>query len=74
VAEARKYLAANVPVGPRLCDQLLLPLALTGGGAFVTSPPTEHTRSNIAVIEAFLAVKIVLADLGAHRWRVSVAS
>ncbi len=73
VDDARAYLVANVPVGPHLCDQLLLPLALAGGGTFVTMPPSEHTRTNIAVIEKFLAVEIALTDLGAKRWRVTVA-
>ena len=36
---ARLYLAADVPAGPHLADQLLLPLGIaayqkTGGGAF----------------------------------------
>jgi RNA 3'-terminal phosphate cyclase (ATP) len=36
--EARRYLAADVPVGPHLADQLLLPMALAGGSAFRTVP------------------------------------
>jgi len=31
VDEARAYLAAGVPVGPHLADQLLIPLAMAGG-------------------------------------------
>ena len=34
--EARDYLAAGVPVGEHLADQLLLPIALAGRGAFRT--------------------------------------
>lgn len=67
-----RYLDAKAPVGPHLADQLLLPLVLAGGGSFVTMPPTEHTRTNIAVIEKFLALEFTLADLGDGRWRVSV--
>ena len=72
VAEARKYLAANVPVGPHLADQLLLPLALAGAGSFVTSAPTEHTATNIAVIEKFLDLEFRQDDLGDRRCRISV--
>ncbi len=72
VTEVREYLVAQVPVGPHLADQLLLPLALAGVGSFVTMPPTEHTRTNIAVIEKFLPVEFGLTDLGGGRWRVSV--
>ena len=39
VAGVRAYLAALVPVGPHLADQILLPCALAGGGSFVTMEP-----------------------------------
>ena len=72
VDAVRAYLAANVPVGPHLADQLLLPMALAGGGSFTTMAPTGHTRTNIAVIEKFLPVEITLEDVGEKRWRVTV--
>ena len=49
--------AAEVPVGPHLADQLLLPMALAGGGAFRTSEPTLHTTTNAEVIGRFLPVR-----------------
>lgn len=51
--EARAYLNASAPVGPYLADQLLLPLALAGGGSFVTTQVTAHLRSNALVVETF---------------------
>ena len=72
--EVCSYLAAQVPVGPHLADQLLLPCALAGGGTYITMAPTEHTRTNIATIEKFLAVEINLAQLDVHRWRIAVES
>ncbi|MFE0755080.1 RNA 3'-terminal phosphate cyclase [Inquilinus sp. NPDC058860] len=56
----RQYLASRAPVGPHLADQLLLPMALGAGGRFVTMAPTPHTRTNIAVIEAFLGTRIAV--------------
>jgi RNA 3'-terminal phosphate cyclase (ATP) len=56
--EARRYLAADVPVGPHLADQLLLPLALAGGGRFRTVPLTRHATTNIEVIRQFLGRSI----------------
>jgi len=73
VDEVRAYLAIGAPVGPHLADQLLLPLALAGGGAFVTGGLSEHTRTNIAVIEKFLAIKIGVEKIDETRWRLSVA-
>src|SRR5204862_3429388 len=40
VKNARRWLAARVPAGEHLADQLLLPLALAGGGTFRTSAPS----------------------------------
>ncbi len=74
VKEARAYLDAKAPVGPHLADQLLLPLALAGSGSFVTMQPTEHTSTNIAVIEKFLPVEFTLGDLGGGCWHVCVSS
>jgi len=56
--EARTYLQADVPVGIHLADQLLVPLALAGGGTFRTLTPSAHTLTNIAVISQFLELPI----------------
>lgn len=74
VREVRSFLMAKVPVGPHLADQLLLPLALAGGGSFVTQAPTEHTRTNIAVIEKFLPVEFSAEELSRDRWRIAVSA
>jgi RNA 3'-terminal phosphate cyclase (ATP) len=68
---AKRYLESDVPVGVHLADQLLLPLALAGGGSFVTLPPSAHTRTNIAVIQAFLPVALRCAALDeTGRWKI----
>jgi RNA 3'-terminal phosphate cyclase (ATP) len=54
VAAARRYLAAGVPIGSHLADQLLVPMALAGGGAFRTIALSSHTTTNMAVIRLFL--------------------
>ena len=56
--EARAYLNASAPIDRYLADQLLLPLALAGGGSFVTTDVTQHLRSNALVIEKFTGRKI----------------
>jgi RNA 3'-terminal phosphate cyclase (ATP) len=62
VEEVRAYLDAGAPVGKHLADQLLLPMALAGGGAFRTAAMTPHTRTNIEVIRVFLDVDVRLAE------------
>jgi RNA 3'-terminal phosphate cyclase (ATP) len=58
VQEMRGYLAAGVPVGEHLADQLLLPLALAGSGAFVSLPLSRHATTQIELIPRFLGVRI----------------
>jgi RNA 3'-terminal phosphate cyclase (ATP) len=58
--EAQAYLAADVPVGIHLADQLLIPMALAGGGTFRTLTPTSHTLTNADVIRRFIDVPIVV--------------
>jgi RNA 3'-terminal phosphate cyclase (ATP) len=58
VAEARRYLDAGVPVGEHLADQLLLPMALAGGGALRTLTLSSHARTNIEVLKMFLACEV----------------
>jgi RNA 3'-terminal phosphate cyclase (ATP) len=55
--EVRSYLASDAPVGPHLADQLILPLALAGGGELRCQSLTPHTATNIAVVERFLPVR-----------------
>jgi len=71
--ELRRHLDAGVPVGEHLADQLVLLLGIAGGGEFRTLAPTPHTRTNIAVIERFLPVKIRCEEEDSGAWRLSVA-
>jgi RNA 3'-terminal phosphate cyclase (ATP) len=59
--EVARYEAAGVPVGVHLADQLLLPLALAGGGAFRTMPLSLHATTNADVIRRFLDVTFDVA-------------
>jgi RNA 3'-terminal phosphate cyclase (ATP) len=68
--EARRYLDADVPVGQHLADQLLIPLALAGGGSFVTLPLSSHSTTNMDVIGEFLPRKFSVERLGETRVRV----
>lgn len=60
----RAYLAADVPVGEHLADQLLLPLAIGAGGRFRTLPLSRHATTNVDVIRRFLDVPIAVAPDG----------
>ena len=63
-AEVRAYLDGGAPVGEHLADQLLLPMALAGGGAFVTGPLSSHATTHVEVIRRFLDVPIAVERRG----------
>jgi RNA 3'-terminal phosphate cyclase (ATP) len=70
--EALRYLASGAAVGPYLADQLLLPLALAGGGSFTASALSRHTVTNAEVIRRFLDIEIRTEDLGNGVVRIAV--
>jgi len=72
VDDVRRYLAAGVPVGRYLADQLLIPMALAGEGRFQTLAPTRHTVTNIAVISEFLGVRIKTEEESKDKWQIAV--
>ena len=59
--ELEDFLEARVPVGEHLADQLLLPMAIAGGGRFRTLAPLSlHATTNIETIAAFMDLPIRL--------------
>lgn len=61
--EALEYQRAEVPVGPHLADQLMLPLALAAGlhgaaSAFRTMPLTLHSTTHLALVQRFLELTV----------------
>ena len=72
VREARRYLKAGVPVGEHLADQLLIPMALAGGGRFRTLPPTDHTKTNIETLRYFLDCRVGSEEIERDVWQIEV--
>lgn len=57
VREARDYLISDALAGEHLSDQLLLPMAMTGGGSFTASKISSHATTNMDVIQRSLPVR-----------------
>ncbi|MCA9687636.1 MAG: hypothetical protein KC457_36085, partial [Myxococcales bacterium] len=80
VNELQRWLAAEVPVGEHLADQLLIPMALAAAGfadhaggaqsSFVCAEPSMHTRTNAEIIARFLPVVFDFEGIGDGRTRV----
>ncbi len=64
IGEIRKLEGSKAAVGRRLADQLMLPFAMAGGGAFRTLPLTHHANTNLWVIEQFLPGRTKLREAG----------
>ncbi|POA47127.1 RNA 3'-terminal phosphate cyclase [Pseudomonas sp. MPR-ANC1] len=74
INQAADWLHSGAAVAEHLADQLLLPMALAGGGSFTTPRMTEHLHSNIAVIEQFLPISVECLEEGPDRLRVEVSA
>jgi RNA 3'-terminal phosphate cyclase (ATP) len=62
IDQVREYLASSAPVGEYLADQLMIPLALAGGGSYRAVKASLHARTNAAVIGQFLDRTIEICD------------
>jgi RNA 3'-terminal phosphate cyclase (ATP) len=72
VEAAKAWLEAGVPVDEHLADQLLIPMALAGGGSFRTTKPSLHTTTNAEVIQRFVTIPIRTERESELVWRVEV--
>ena len=63
VQRARQYLMSRAAFDEYLADQMMLPLALAGGGCFTLDEVSMHARTNAQVIETFLPVRFTFDQL-----------
>jgi RNA 3'-terminal phosphate cyclase (ATP) len=68
----KHFHSSGAAVGRHLADQLLLPMALAGGGSFTTGIPDDHVLTNLSVIEKFLPVKSTIEDMDRGLRKVSI--
>jgi RNA 3'-terminal phosphate cyclase (ATP) len=79
VKEVQSFQQGAGAIGPHLADQWMLPLSLTVVGtkkaaSFTCTEMTDHSKTNIGVIEAFLPVRFDVVESGPTLWRVSLAA
>jgi RNA 3'-terminal phosphate cyclase (ATP) len=53
----RRYIASGAALSEWLADQVMLPMALAGGGAFTVDKLSQHALTNAEVIARFLPVR-----------------
>ncbi|MGR8981467.1 MAG: RNA 3'-terminal phosphate cyclase [Gammaproteobacteria bacterium] len=74
VNQARHYMASAAAADSFLADQLLLPLALAGGGSFVATDWSLHAETNADIIRRFLAIDIQTDKTETGEVRVKLSS
>jgi len=69
--QVREYLAGTAPVEEHLADQLMLPMAVAGGGSYRATKVSLHARTNRGVIDRFLPgrIEILEANDGSAEFR-----
>jgi RNA 3'-terminal phosphate cyclase (ATP) len=73
--QAEEYLAAGVPVGRHLADQLMLPLGIgahlgAGGGVFRTQTLSLHATTHLEILRRFLEIRVQVEQGGPDEWLV----
>ncbi|MCP3922072.1 MAG: RNA 3'-terminal phosphate cyclase [Desulfobacterales bacterium] len=72
VKKVKRYLSKDAPVFEYLADQLLIPFAMAGSGSFRTVKPTNHTITNIDIIQKFLDVTIEIVEINEDIFEIKV--
>jgi RNA 3'-terminal phosphate cyclase (ATP) len=70
--QAKHYLSSEACAGEYLADQLLLPMALAGGGAFTANTLSQHAKTNMDTIREFLPVEFTAREIAPRLWAVEV--
>ncbi|MBN2163095.1 MAG: RNA 3'-terminal phosphate cyclase [Pontiellaceae bacterium] len=70
--EVKEHLNADVPVGPHLADQLMIPMAMAGAGSFRTTAPTLHSTTNLEIINRFYDHNMLFEQESELVWRFEV--
>ena len=70
VTELEAYMASDAVIGEHLADQLLIPMALAGGGEMLCTEPSQHTKTQAEIIEKFIEVEFSFDEVSPNCWRV----
>lgn len=73
VNQAQRYMAGEATTSSFLADQLLLPMALAGGGSFVATDWSLHAATNADIIRRFLAINIQTEETARGEIRVKLS-
>ena len=72
VKGARQYLKTSAFAGEHLADQLVVPLAIAGGGSFTAVRLSRHMTTNVEIVRSFLDIAVETTMLEDRTWKVEM--
>lgn len=60
IGMCQRYLKNSAAAGEYLTDQLMLPMALSGGGSFTSTGLTRHATTHLDLIRKFLDIEVTV--------------
>jgi RNA 3'-terminal phosphate cyclase (ATP) len=72
VKDARQYLKTSAFAAEHLADQLVVPLAMAGGGSFTAVRLSRHMTTNVEIVRSFLDIGIATTMLEDRSWKVEI--
>lgn len=72
VKPANAFFAGKCPVDEHLADQIIVIMALCGGGSIRTTRPSLHTKTNLHIIEQFLPVTTSIEQSDKLCWTIRI--
>ena len=73
VSRLKAFKKARVPVDVYLADQLIVPMALAGGGRFLTEKPSPHTLTVMELLPKFLKMKARRTEVRSGAWLIEIS-
>lgn len=74
VSRALQFLGAHAPIDGHLADQLIVPLALAGGGRFLTEKPSLHTLTVMELLPLFTDLQTKATQVENKAWLIEISS
>lgn len=74
IQQCQRYLKSDAVAGEYLTDQLMLPLAIAGGGSFTSTGLSRHATTHLDLIRQFLDVEVNVVAEDRSRHRISITT
>ena len=74
IKQCQRYMKSDAAAGEYLTDQLMLPLAIAGGGSFTSTGLSRHATTHLALIRRFLEIEVAVTEQDRSRHRLEFNS